>query len=105
TRRKFRMRDLGICPTVAPVFRPKESSVTGESFAQGLKRLREETNAALIESIIHTIAVALAVVGVLAVGDLQIHRPYVVALYVQKLLLFMVGTGVAIALHGPATRR
>lgn len=96
---------LGVLSYSARVVHSKESPVTGESFEQSLKRLREETNAVLIDGIIHTIAIVLSIVGVLALGDLQIHRPYVVALYVQKVLLFLVGVGVAIALHGPATRR
>lgn len=83
----------------------KASGAIGESFEQSLQRFREESNAVLIEGIVHTITIALVIIGVFAVGDLQIHRPYVVALYVHKLLLFMVGIGVIMALHVPSTRR
>src|SRR5262249_38368619 len=82
-----------------------EICLIGTTFEQSLQRVREETDALLVDGLTRMIVMILITTGLLAFGDMLIHREQLFALFVHKLLLVTLGAGVIVALTLPRTRR
>jgi PAS domain S-box-containing protein len=77
----------------------------GVALEQSIRRLREETDAQLIDNLRHTIAIVLVVLAVLALGDIRLHSAQLNPLYLHKLLLVFAGMVALVVLRLPRTRR